>query len=156
MNKFILILGIAFLFSCGNKAKKKTTAHSLIEKTENQEHSTVFEYEAFSRGFFLHIEINEKYIKMSKDRSLKKINSKKCLKKDWEHLLEITKVIAVKRIGELKAPDSKRHTDAAAIAHFKIILQGHEYHAANFDHGNPPEEIKQLVNTILSLAESIE
>ncbi len=156
MNKVVLILATVFLFSCNHTLEKKTAAHSSTERIENQEYHTAFEYEAFSRGFFLHIEVNEKYIKTSKDRSLKKIKTKKCLNKDWEHLLAITKTIAIKSIGQLEAPDNKRHIDAAAIAHLNIISQGQKYHSANFDHGNPPKEIKQLVNTILSLAESIE
>ncbi|MBQ4820006.1 DUF4377 domain-containing protein [Aquimarina sp. MMG016] len=136
-----------------SKEKTKTIAQN-IASTQNEPKSIV--YNAFSRGYFITAEINKSAIKKFKDRNLQDFDSKKCNKKDWDNILSHIKKIDIKNISELKAPSEKRTFDGAAHAQLKIIVGDQTYTSSSFDHGNPPEEIKALVNTILSLAESIE
>lgn len=114
------------------------------------------EYKASSRGTFMQINIDKNFIKKSTDRTLKHIDSKKCSKTDWDMIMSLIKDIRLDHIGDLKMSSNKRHTDAALHAQLKVISRDSIYTSASFDHGNPPKEIKLLVNTILSLSESIE
>ncbi len=114
------------------------------------------EYIASTRGSFLSIKVNKDVIERTADRSLKDSKRTKCSKKDWSEITALVQDVALEKINALEAPSSKKNTDAALIAQIKVILPSHTFTSSQFDHGNPPEEIEQLVNTILSLAESIE
>jgi hypothetical protein len=57
---------------------------------------------------------------------------------------------------DLKDPTQKRFYDGAAIAGLKVRYQDKNYETKNFDHGNPPVEIENLVNKIVALADEKE
>ncbi len=140
-----------------SKEKGQSTSRSIahsIQPPQNNVQSIV--YEASTRGSFFQIKISKDVIEKTKDRSLKEINSKKCSKKDWDVILSLLEDIQVENINNLTPPTSKRASDAALHAQLKITSGDNTYTSAGFDHGNPPQEIEQLVTTILSLAESIE
>jgi hypothetical protein len=66
------------------------------------------------------------------------------------------KPVNVENIPNLKAPSEKRFYDGAAIATLSIVYNGETYTTPSFDHGNPPNEIAELVKEILSISENIE
>ncbi len=140
-----------------SKEKDQTVGQNMTHSTpiQQQEVSDIV-YEASTRGSFFQIKINKDLIQKTKDRSLKEINSKKCSKEDWDTILSFLKNTPIEKIGDLTPPTDKRATDAALHAKLKIITKTNTYTSIGFDHGNPPDEIKQLVKTILSLSESIE
>ncbi|MBD0823554.1 hypothetical protein [Aestuariibaculum marinum] len=113
------------------------------------------EYSAISRGTYKNIIINKKEISFQKNRASKAL-IKPCSDKKWSTIYNILKTIDIPDIPNLKAPSDKRMFDAAAIAKLKITYQDSIYQSQPFDHGNPPEEIAQLVKEILSLTENIE
>ncbi|WMI66451.1 hypothetical protein RBH94_04645 [Aestuariibaculum sp. YM273] len=113
------------------------------------------EYSATSRGSYKHIIVNKKQIAFQKSRSSKTL-IKPCSEENWYTIYDILKTIDISNIPNLKAPSDKRMFDAAAIAKLKITYQDSIYQSQPFDHGNPPEEIDQLVKEILSLTENIE
>ncbi len=131
--------------------------HASVDTTTEQEKKISYVvYEAFSRGSFFYLKINETTIEKSIDRSLKNPASKKCSKKEWQNILSYIEKINLEKISELQAPSEKSHTDRALQAQLKISTPDLTFTSSNFDHGNPPKEIESLVNTMLSLAESIE
>jgi len=135
--------------------KKEKTKNKLSEDFASQTPS-LFRYTATSRPLFIGIEITPNQIKKFADRNLQTFKSKKCTQQDWQNLQKLCQSIPIPKISDLVAPSQKRLFDGAAHAQLEIITDQAHYTSSNFDHGTPPEKIKQLITTILSLAESIE
>ena len=114
--------------------------------------TTVIEYVANTRGFYKKITVQNQMVLVSKDR---KGNDKpvqiKISDSDWKKLIADFQEINLDEVPNLKAPSEKRFYDGAAIANFKIIHKDKTYESTNFDHGNPPAEIKNLVVLINEL-----
>ncbi|SHH07062.1 hypothetical protein SAMN05444372_11414 [Flavobacterium micromati] len=114
--------------------------------------TVVIEYTASSRGFYQKITVKNQTIMVSKDRNgddksiLLKINAS-----DWDELVSYFKEVQLDHLVKLKAPTEKRLYDGAAVANLKITFDEKNYETANFDHGFPPKEIKQLVDKVNSL-----
>ncbi|GAA4273295.1 hypothetical protein GCM10022258_25890 [Aquimarina gracilis] len=140
-----------------SKEKDNSIAQNIPAKSQESQSDIIsIEYQAVSRGTFFQVSVSEKFIQKTIDRNLKTIDSRKCSKKDWETIQSLIQNIDLNTINALKAPTDKRLFDGAAHAQLKISYKTKIFTSNGFDHGNPPEEIKQLVNTILSLSESIE
>jgi len=151
MDKVIFILGVSFLFiSCKEKEGSLSQHFSTT-----QEKNILIEYKAFSRGYFMAISIDENLIKKYKDRTLKEFHSQKCSEQNWASILLYLDTIAVEKIDRLTAPENKSSLDRKAQAQLKIISGKNTYTSVSFDHGNPPKELKLLVDTILSLTEQM-
>ncbi|GAA4294802.1 hypothetical protein [Aestuariibaculum suncheonense] len=128
--------------------------NSCTDSNINEDAITV-EYSAISRGSYKHISINKKEVTFQKNRNSKAL-IKPCSDKKWSTIYNILKTIDIPDIPNLKAPSDKRMYDAAAIAKLKITYQDSIYESQSFDHGNPPQEIAELVKEILSITENIE
>ncbi|APD07208.1 hypothetical protein UJ101_01692 [Flavobacteriaceae bacterium UJ101] len=57
-------------------------------------------------------------------------------------------------IGELKAPTNKRLYDGAPYAILIIRSENKEIKSCGFDHGEPPQELKKLVDEIIRIGNS--
>lgn len=128
--------------------------HSCSQSKKNQEAISI-EYSAHSRGTYKHIFVNKKQISIENKRGESPI-VKTCNESHWDALLKALKPVDIENISNLKAPSEKRFYDGAAIANLKIIYKGKTYETPSFDHGNPPNEIAELVKEILSISENIE
>lgn len=71
---------------------------------------------------------------------------------EWKRLTELISQIDLKNISELEAPSNDRFRDAALAASIKLNFRDMKYESAQFDHGNPPKELSDLINEILKLA----
>jgi hypothetical protein len=120
----------------------------------HQDNMTI-EYSAHSRGTYKNIIINKKQISIENKRDESPI-IKTCTEAHWEKLLEALTSVTIENLPDLKAPSEKRFFDGAAIAKLKITYDGKLYETSSFDHGNPPQEIAELVKEILSISENIE
>lgn len=67
-----------------------------------------------------------------------------------EALKESIAKLAIEEIGDLKAPSNKRAFDGAMHARISIHLNDTTYVSSDFDDGNPPEELKPLVELLES------
>lgn len=121
---------------------------------KEQDHIAI-EYSAHSRGLFKQIIIANKSVSIINNRE-DIATTKTYSESNWNLLLEAIKSVDIENITNLKAPSEKRFYDGAAIANFKITLNGKSYETSSFDHGNPPKEIEKLINQVLSISESIE
>lgn len=128
--------------------KKETSNLIRAKKVQDKIKIT---YETSTRGFFEIIWISQDSISFSKDRSLKVLETSNCPKKEWNGLLQLLQNIDIKSLEKLEAPSKKFQYDGAVMATLKIESEGNDYTTNIFDHGNPPEEIKELVNKILSM-----
>ena len=109
----------------------------------------ILEYTANTRGFYQKIEIQNQMVRVSKDRSGNdKGESTKISDKDWATLTAYFETIDLENLPNLKGTTKKRFHDGAAIANLKITYKGKTYETASFDHGYPPEQIKELVDKI--------
>ena len=120
-----------------------------------QKNTFVFEYSALSRGSYKNIIIDKNTVKVLNKRNIKPL-IKPCNEIQWSLLLDMVKRVDLETISNLKAPSSKRLYDGAAIGNLSITYNGKNYTSSSFDHGNPPEELAEIVKEILSMSEKIE
>lgn len=114
----------------------------------------IIEYHASTRGFDEKIIIQEKQIKVTTTkRGVESFKKNTINDKDWQKLISILKSIDIDAIPKFKDPTQKRFYDGAAIANLKITLKEKTYESCNFDHGNPPQELKELVEQIILFSE---
>lgn len=109
-----------------------------------------FKYTASSRGV-----LNEIIIKKD-STSIKTLDQSQTLKTDpekWNKLLLLVKTIDLEKLEKLESPSDKRFSDAALSANLFITTSYKEYESSSFDHGNPPNEIKNIVNELIVLLE---
>lgn len=141
MKLFVMIFLSLFLGkSCENKAQKDLNF-------------AILEYTANTRGFYQKITIQDQMVSVSKDRSGdKKGVSIKISDADWKELVGYFETINLDSLATLKAPTEKRFYDGAAIANLQVVYKDKTYQTASFDHGYPPEAIKNIVTKINSFA----
>jgi hypothetical protein len=135
-NSTLWILIIFVLTSC---AGQKNTDLS----------SATIEYEAHSRGFYQKIVVKNQRVIVSKNKEEKPI-SIIILNDQWKELITELKNNTLEEIPSLKAPTQKRLYDGAAIANLRITHDGKTYETPSFDHGNPHDKIKKLVQKLRS------
>ena len=112
------------------------------------------EYEASSRGFYQRIKVEKGILFFQENRNKSKDVTVEIDEKQWEKLVGLVKKVELESLSLFKAPSKRREIDGAAIAKLKVIKNENEFTSTNFDHGNPPLEIKNLVNYIISLSQS--
>ncbi|WP_411894079.1 META domain-containing protein [Winogradskyella sp. A2] len=135
------------------KAEKVVTEKSIKKAISNSD--LVIIYKALSRGSFDFIKISDSKISLSSDRELKEFNDYSCSNEDQNQLEELVNQLNLENLEKLEAPTDKRLFDGAPIATLTIIKNGMEKTTQSFDHGHPPEEIKALVNKVLSIKEIV-
>jgi hypothetical protein len=114
--------------------------------------TAVIEYTASSRGFYQKITVRNQTITVSKNRNGDdKSIPLKIDEADWDELVSYFKEVQLDQMAKLKAPTEKRFYDGAAVANLKITFKDKIFETASFDHGFPPQEIKQLVDKINTL-----
>ena len=123
---------------------------SITELQERQDTITIT-YEAVSRGFFEEISVSKNSLKLCYDINKKEYKTYDCPKEDWDVCLELLSKIDVDGLSKLEAPTSMRYSDGAPHATLIIKEGGKEIRTNEFDHGHPPEEIKALVEKLLTL-----
>jgi len=138
LSTFILVLLMA----------KGCTNSELKKESEN----ISFEYEANTRGSYRKVIAKQDTVYTIKSRGGEAVE-KKLSKGDWNSLLNLLSKVDAEKIKDLKAPSEKRFYDGAMIADLKIIYKDKTYESSSFDHGNPPAEIKDLVNKILEVSD---
>ena len=114
-------------------------------RAQNKSALDHLEYSASSRGSSIFIRIDANEIKLNN-------TSRKIQQKSWNQLESLIAKIDLENLSLLNAPTNERFRDAAATAYLKIHTKKTSYQSSEFDHGNPPEEIAELVEKILALA----
>ena len=66
----------------------------------------------------------------------------------WDKPLSLVKKIDVSDLKDLKSPSNKRFSDAALSAQLTITTTVNKYESSDFDHGDPPNKIKKLVDEL--------
>lgn len=119
--------------------------------------TTVIEYVANTRGFYQKITIQNQIILVFKNRQEnEKPVQIKISDFHWKKLIADFQEVDLEALPNLQAPSEKRFYDGAAIANLKITYKDKIYESKSFDHGNPPTEIKKLVDQINALVKEKE
>jgi hypothetical protein len=126
---------------------------SCQSQTHQDMETAKLEYTANSRGLYKNIVVLNRSLLVKNSRDAKPV-SNSLTDAQWESLLKEFQKVELEEIPNLKAPTQKRFHDGAAMADLKITYKGKIYESQTFDHGNPPEKIKNLVNTILSFSKN--
>ncbi|WP_440879865.1 hypothetical protein [Tenacibaculum sp. C7A-26P2] len=118
---------------------------SFSQESENSFDSLI--YKASTRGSFL-------FLKVTTETALYKTNEKeksfKVSTKDQKRLLDLLNEIEFAEIQKYKAPTDNHSTDRAKQAEFLLIKGGNKYKSSIFDDGNPPHELKKIINAMMS------
>jgi hypothetical protein len=107
-------------------------------------------YEAFSRGFFKSIIIQNKKVYTINERDGER-QEVLLSDKEWKELVETFKDIKLDEMAKMKAPTDKRTYDGAMHANVTITINGKTYTTPGFDHQYPPKGIQKFINKIVSL-----
>jgi hypothetical protein len=142
--KIIAVLFLTLLFGKG------------CEGQINQDLSMAkIEYTANSRGLYNNTVVENKTVSFTNTRNGKPVSSS-LTEGQLKALITEFQKVDLEEIPNLKAPTEKRFHDGAAMANLKITYKGELYESQTFDHGFPPEKIKNVVNTILSFSKKEE
>jgi|TARA_R100000789_G_C2958843_1_gene137289 hypothetical protein len=127
-----------FIFwSCASQENKVTSEMTIT-------------YKAQTRGSIYTIKVEGDDLKFKNQNEEKKLTlSKKQLLKLQKEVSEIE----LNDIENLQAPSEKRYTDGAMFASFTIQLAETVYRSSEFDHNNPPKDLRNLYTYMLSLIE---
>lgn len=122
------------------------TSLSCVSQKDNQT-STISEvtFNAHTRGAMENISLIDNTVTYKDYNTTKTYSITKVQK---EQLLDLIKNLELKSISELKAPSNKRATDAALHASLQIKTTNETYISSDFDHDNPPSELKPIVDLL--------
>ena len=132
----VLLLTLLFFAACAGQ-----------KSTEN--HSVKLEYQAYSRGFYQMIRVENQTVFITKSREAKPEVMTLSMN-DWDGLQSMVQEMDLSSLPNWKAPTNKRLFDGAASANLRITKKGKTAESPSFDHGYPPETIEKIVNKMLS------
>lgn len=151
--KAISILTASFLMFFGCDGQKQIVNSSSSEtKTIIAPEPLTMEYESTTRGSYLRATVINKTISVIKTREMVALTSN-LSDAEWNTILDLYNNLNLKSLESLKAPSEARFYDGAPIAHFKVTLGTTTYQTTDFDGGNPPEQVRKIVEKIIALAE---
>lgn len=104
-----------------------------------------FEYEASTRGSFKKVILRkDSTFVFDQEKETKTITEKK----DWKFLNQKIAELDLKKLELFKALSEERYSDQALSAKLLVNKNNRTYESTVFDHGNPPDEIKHIVDVL--------
>ena len=85
------------------------------------------------------------------EKNNQQVFKKKFKNKDFKHLYKVLKKLDLNSIDTLTAPSKKHQYDGAMLTTIEIGYGKEVYKSVPFDHGNPPKELKELLDYVKSL-----
>ena len=129
-------------------AKEKTG------ETKLSQENLTFDYTAGSRGFYLMVKVsnidNKVFIKNSYSMKPEMISYSS---EEWDNLVIALEKIELDSLNSIEPPSKDFRFDGAPFTKLKITVNDVLYETQAFDHGNPPKELNELVNLLLSFTE---
>jgi len=144
--KKIAFLLVTIILAAGCGAKKTSAPEKNADLVS-------FEYEAMTRGNYKKVIVTRDSIITIKDREMRDVVKNPISTAQWESLTEALDKVNLEGMKALKAPSNRSHVDAALAAYLKVIKAEETYNSSTFDHGNPPAEIKPLVDKIVAVSD---
>lgn len=155
MKTYTIILITIFLNACGASKNMQSdlaenSTETLTMSKTNQTENMTFEYTAITRGSYTMVKANKDTITYQLSRASKE-ETKDCTKQNWGTLTNLANNVDITKIDQLEAPSKAHQYDGAAIANLNVTVGDKTYRTQSFDAGNPPKEIAEIVNYLLSL-----
>ncbi len=147
MKKLLPLLLITVLFAAGCASKSSKLKSKPVDLI-------TIEYKAITRGV-------EKSVVISKGESLttdsygggEEVKGGRSVNdSEWKLLQDEVNIIDLTTLQNITPPSTKHQFDGALAAYIKIITSKGTYQTATFDHGNPPAELKPLIEAIINLS----
>lgn len=129
----------------------KTTQVQPVNSKIVQDSLMTISYTAQTRGTYKSITVSQQQVTVNNSRAKNPKMTFPCSKDDWNEITRLLSNIDTSKLKDLKVPSTKSHYDGALGATLKLIVEGKEMSSPTFDHGNPPSEVVQLVNKLLSM-----
>ncbi|MCK5443702.1 MAG: hypothetical protein KAJ23_17590 [Maribacter sp.] len=125
---------------------------------QNQDRTTQFSvtYKAATRGANFEYRITNERIAVNSKGLDQKNGERAITTQERNEIIALINKINLSTIGTLIPPSNNSATDRALIASLKVSKDGKMYESSSFDEGNPPKEIKPLIDKIVALAETVE
>lgn len=113
-------------------------------------------YSAMTRGSSYSCSIDSKSITVESNGELTQNKTVNIKLIDWKNLQKIVNDISLNAIGNFMSTTNNSTHDRVRIATLVIEADGEVYESESFDEGNPPSELKPLIDLMLTLAETVE
>ena len=126
------------------------------KRPSEQQKEIWIEYTAESRGSFIRYYVNPNYLKIQSQGLNTYEKEHKLHKNSWSSLDQLIQASQYENWSEIAPQDPKYQVDASAIGTLILQKNGKRYMTVAFDHEQPPEQLKPIVNKILELADSVE
>lgn len=126
---------------------------ALDNQVDSNSKEIVFIYKYYTRGFYKEHHVGQKKIITFLDYGKTKFTEKDVIPIDWTNAIDLLTKIDLTEFENLDAPSSLRHTDRVQHGELTIKINNTTFRSRNFDHGNPPEKIKSIVNQLLTMSE---
>lgn len=110
-----------------------------------------FTYSVKSRGYFNEVMVDSTSVVIQTNETLGSFDIPDGL---WRDLTDTMNELDLNLLKELKPPSDDRDRDAALAAKLKVKAGNKTYYSPDFDRGNPPEEIRELIEVMEKLLKS--
>ena len=119
-------------------------------KAQTNLKTMIINYDAATRGSSIKFEVTSKKVYY---KDIEKTIETKTNSNLWKEILTIVKQINLSEIENFSPPTSDRNVDAALHATLSISIDNLSYESQTFDHGNPPNELKPIVEVLFKVLE---
>lgn len=116
--------------------------------SQNKADIITISYKAITRGGSIEINATSELI------TYKDLENKKQLKPtsgDWKNLINLIEEINLSEMENFNPPSEDRYVDAALQATISITVSETTYNSQTFDHGNPPKELKEIIDKLFDI-----
>lgn len=128
-----------------------TSVENSQQENKMQNEELTISYERMTRGFYEKIWITKNTVSVTNDRNLTDVKTATIDNESWNKLLSMLGDVDVNTLSQLEAPTKDHQFDGAAMATLEIDKNKEIYKTNIFDHGNPPQSIKAIVDKVLSM-----
>jgi hypothetical protein len=111
----------------------------------------IIEYDAQTRGSQSKVIVKNDSLVVMEEGRKQGVFYYKLSDKEWNSIVKEVQKIDKQKVKSYNAPTNNRASDKARTAQFRVIYKD-EIHESNlFDEGNPPAELKVLVDKVADL-----
>ena len=107
-------------------------------------------YEASTRGKNIQLKISADTLIYKENQ---KIRKSKIDPLNWKEIKQLVSKIDLQEVENFVPPSGNRSSDRAMHALLKITTNKKEHISQIFDHGNPPKELKPLIDLLFKFTE---
>lgn len=116
--------------------------------SQNKADIIMITYEAITRGSSIEINATSELITY---KDLENTKQLKPASNDWKNFINLIEEINLSEMENFIPPSKDRYVDAALQATISITVSETTYNSQTFDHGNPPKELKKIIDKLFDI-----